>query len=172
MLKAFLADITTQVDYLTHELCRLPLSAQPGTRAGEKPTAALSACFDLLPQDDPPQIPSQTISRPREARLPPSQHNSVDINLPTMPAPLHSHTSTQAAAAARTLVVLTLGRNRPPGGSLYLLHCIPPDHTWPGHTCHQVTPVTRGNASEASSLYHSSPWTLVALTLGQTWPMG
>ena len=33
MLKAVLADFTTQVDYLTQdELLRQPLSAQPGTR--------------------------------------------------------------------------------------------------------------------------------------------
>ena len=42
-------DTTTQVDYLTHhELRRRPLSAQPGTTTGEKPSATPSACFNLL----------------------------------------------------------------------------------------------------------------------------
>ena len=81
---------------------------------GETFSAAPSACFDLLPRDDPPQMPAQPVSRPWEVRLPPLQHHSVDINLPTTPAS-HSHTSTQAPAVERTLVVLTLGLIRPPG---------------------------------------------------------
>ena len=89
-LPAALADITTQVDHLTHsELRRWALSAKLGTRAGENPSAAPSACCDPLPRDDPPhpQMPAQPVSSPREVQLTPSQHNSVDINLPTKPAP-------------------------------------------------------------------------------------
>ena len=105
MLNAVLVDITTQVQHITQgEPHRQPLSAEPGTRAWENPSAAATACFDPLPWDDPPQMPGQTISRSREASLPPSQHISVDINLPTKLAPQHSHTLTQAAKAAWTLV--------------------------------------------------------------------
>ena len=59
MLNAVLADITTQVYHLTQdELRRQPLSAQPGTRAGENSSASPSVCFDPLPWDDPPQMPA------------------------------------------------------------------------------------------------------------------
>ena len=113
MLKAVLADFTAQVDYLTHnELHMRPLSAQPGTRAGEKPSAALSACFDLLPGMTP--LKCLAVSRPREARLLPSQHHSMDINLPTKHAPLtqpHINTGSSGSTdtGVPTLVVLTLG---------------------------------------------------------------
>ena len=95
-LTAVLADITTQVDHLTHgELRRSALSAQPGTRAGENPSVtpstAPSACFDPLSWDDPTQMHAPPISMPRESR----STNSVDINLPTPPDSLpqpHLHT--------------------------------------------------------------------------------
>ena len=87
MLTAAQADITTQVDRRTHgELHRWVLSAQPGTRAGDNPIAGPSACCNPLPRDAPPQMFAQPVSRPRKACVTPSQHNSVDINLPTKPA--------------------------------------------------------------------------------------
>ena len=48
MLTSALVAITTQVDHLTHgrALQVATLSAQPGTSAGENPTAAPSAFFD------------------------------------------------------------------------------------------------------------------------------
>ena len=94
MLTTALADITTPVDHLSQGKASqaATISAQPGTSAGENSSAAPSACFDPLPWDDPPQMPAQLISRPREVRLTPSHHNSVDINLPTPPAQLNTAT--------------------------------------------------------------------------------
>ena len=92
------------------------------------------------------------LSAGHERRVcPHSQHISVDINLHTKPAPQHSHTVTQSAAAAWTLVELTLGLTRPPGVASSSSMAFP--QVTPG----QVTPVTRGNASSASSFHHSSP---------------
>ena len=109
ILTAALADITTHVDQLTHgELCRWPLSAQPGT-------------------------------------------NSVDINLPTTLAPLTKpHLNTGSGRSTDTGSV-DPGPNPAPG--VASTACISALQVTPG----QVTPVTRVNTSEASSLRYSSP---------------
>ena len=146
MLNAVLADITTQVDHLTQDqLRRLPLSTQPRNRAGENLSAAPSACFNPLLRDDPLQMLAQAASRPQEARLPLSHHNSVDINLPTPPGPLtqpHLNTGSGSsmdmgsidsgleASSYTPLATLVISANTP---TLRCSSVIP----GPGDTCHQ-----------------------------------
>ena len=134
MLTTVLADITTQVDHLTHgEFCRWPLSSQSKTSAGENLSSAPSACFDPFPQDDPPQMPAQPASKPREARLPPSQHYSVDINLPTPPAPLTQPHINTGSGSSMDIGSIDTGPN--PAPRVSSTPCI--STPWPGDTCHQ-----------------------------------
>ena len=104
-----------------------------------------------LPGTTRPQAPARPSTRPRHDRFPPSQHNSVDINLPTPHVPLTPpHFSTGSGSSMDTGSIEP-GPNPAPG--VASTPCISTLQGTPG----QVTPVTRVNASEASSFHNSSP---------------
>ena len=88
--------------------------------------------------------------------MPPVQCNSVDINLPTPPAPLtqpHLNTGSGSSSSMDTGSV-DPGLNLDPG--VASTPCISTQQVTP---C-LVTPVSRVNASEASLLHNSSPMQL------------